>query len=44
MVLAGLRYDLWLSFIGVFVVVGAGGEQQAAAVRTAAGERCASQT
>lgn len=37
MVLAGLRYDLWLSFIGVFVVVGAGGEQQAAAVRTAVG-------
>jgi Zn-dependent protease len=37
MVVAGLYYDLWLCLIGVFVVVGAGGEQQAAAVRTAAG-------
>jgi Zn-dependent protease len=37
MVLAGLRYDPWLSIIGVFVVVGAGGEQRAAAVRTAIG-------
>ena len=37
MVLVGLRYDLWLSFIGVFVLLGAGGEQHAAAVRTAVG-------
>ena len=37
MILAGLRYDLWLCIIGVLVFVGAGGEQQAAAVRTAAG-------
>jgi predicted transcriptional regulator len=37
MVLVGLRFDLWLSLIGVFVVVGAGGEQRAAAVRTATG-------
>jgi Zn-dependent protease len=37
MVLVGVRYDLWLSVIGVFVVLGAGGEQRAAAVRTAVG-------
>jgi Zn-dependent protease len=37
MVLAGLRYDPWLCLIGVFVGVGAGGEQRAAAVRTATG-------
>jgi len=36
MVLAGLRYDVWLSIIGVFILLGAGGERQAAAVRTAA--------
>ncbi|MGO9583798.1 MAG: site-2 protease family protein [Acidimicrobiales bacterium] len=37
MILFGLRFDLWLSLIGVFVVVGAGGEQRAAAVRSATG-------
>ena len=37
MVLAGVRYDLWLSFIGLFVFVGAGAERQAAAVRAAVG-------
>jgi CBS domain-containing protein len=36
MVLAGLRYDVWLSIIGVFILLGAGGERQAAAVRAAA--------
>ena len=35
MVLVGLRFDMWLSIIGVFVLLGAGGERQAAAVRTA---------
>ena len=37
MVLVGVRYDLWLSVIGLFVFVGAGGERRAAAVRTAVG-------
>jgi Zn-dependent protease len=37
MVLVGLRYDLWLCVIGLFVLVGAGGEKQAAVVRTAVG-------
>ena len=37
MVLVGLRYDLWLSLIGLFVLLSAGGEERAAAVRTAAG-------
>jgi len=38
MVVAGFVYDdLWLCIIGVFVFVGAGGEQQAAVVRAAAG-------
>ena len=37
MVLLGVRYDLWLSVIGLFVFVGAGGERRAAAVRTAVG-------
>jgi len=36
MVLVGLRYDLWLSLIGLFVLLSAGGEERAAAVRTAA--------
>jgi len=37
MVLAGIRYDLWLSVIGLFVFVGAGTERQAAALRAAVG-------
>jgi Zn-dependent protease len=37
MVLVGFRFDLWLCVIGLFVIVGAGGEQRAAAVRTATG-------
>ncbi|MGA3215345.1 MAG: site-2 protease family protein [Acidimicrobiales bacterium] len=37
MVILGLRFDLWLCLIGLFVVVGAGGEQRAAAVRSATG-------
>ncbi len=37
MVVVGLRYDLWLSFVGVFVFVGAAGEKRAAALRTAVG-------
>lgn len=37
MVLVGVRYDFWLSVIGLFVFVGAGGERRAAAVRTAVG-------
>ena len=37
MLLLGVRYDLWLSVIGLFVFVGAGGERRAAAVRTAVG-------
>jgi len=36
MVLGGLRFDPWLCLIGGFVLIGAGGEQRAAAVRTAA--------
>ena len=35
MLLLGFRYDLWLSVIGLFVFVGAGGESRAAVVRTA---------
>ena len=38
MFVAGLRYDPWLSLIGLFVFTGAGGEKRAAAVRTAVGE------
>ncbi len=37
MVLVGVRYDLWLAVIGLFVFVGAGAERQAAAVRAAVG-------
>jgi Zn-dependent protease len=37
MVLVGLRYDPWLSVIGVFVLLGGSGEARAAAVRTATG-------
>ena len=37
MVLVGLRYDLWLSVIGLLVFVGAGSEKQAAAIRSAVG-------
>ena len=37
MVLVGLRFDPWLCLIGLFVLIGAGGEQRAAAVRTATG-------
>jgi Zn-dependent protease len=37
MVLVGLRYDLWLSFVGLFVFVGATSENHAAALRTAVG-------
>ncbi|MGA3352197.1 MAG: site-2 protease family protein [Acidimicrobiales bacterium] len=37
MILAGVRYDIWLSLIGLFVVIGGGGEERAAAVRTATG-------
>jgi len=37
MVLVGLRYDLWLSFIGLFVFVGAASEKHAAALRSAVG-------
>jgi len=37
MVLGGIRFDLWLSVIGLFVLVGAEGEKRAAAVRTATG-------
>ena len=37
MIVAGFRYDWWLCIIGVLVFVGAGGEQQAAALRSAAG-------
>ena len=37
MVLIGLRFDLWLCVIGVFVLVGGSGEKRAAAVRTATG-------
>lgn len=37
MVFVGIRFDLWLSVIGLFVLVGAEGEKRAAAVRTATG-------
>ena len=37
MVLVGLRFDPWLSVIGVFVLFGGSGEARAAAVRTATG-------
>jgi len=37
MVLVGLRFDPWLCLIGLFVLIGAGGEQRAAAVRIATG-------
>ncbi len=37
MVLVGIRYDIWLCLIGLFVVVGGSGEVRAAAVRTATG-------
>jgi Zn-dependent protease/predicted transcriptional regulator len=37
MIFGGLRYDLWLSVIGVFVLIGGGGEERAAAVRAATG-------
>jgi hypothetical protein len=37
MIAVGIGYDIWLSVVGVFVFVGAGGEQQAAAIRTATG-------
>jgi Zn-dependent protease len=37
MVVVGLRYDLWLSLVGLFVFVGAAGEKRAAALRTAVG-------
>ena len=37
MMLVGLRYDIWLCLIGLFVFVGAIGEKHAATVRAAAG-------
>jgi predicted transcriptional regulator len=37
MVLVGVRYDIWLCLIGLFVVIGGSGEVRAAAVRTATG-------
>lgn len=37
MAVVGLRYDLWLSLIGLFVLLSAGGEERAATVRTATG-------
>ncbi len=37
MLLLGVRYDPWLSVIGLFVFLGAGSERRAAAVRTAVG-------
>jgi Zn-dependent protease len=37
MLVVGLRYDLWLSFVGLFVLVTAAGEKRAAALRTAVG-------
>ena len=37
LVVFGLRYDLWLSVIGVFVFVGAGAERRAALLRSAVG-------
>lgn len=33
MIVVGFRYDVWLIFIGAFVVVGANGERRAAAVQ-----------
>ncbi len=37
MVVMGLRYDLWLSFVGLFVFVGGAAEKRAATLRTAVG-------
>ena len=37
MVVLGVRFDLWLSLIGLFIFVGAGAEKQAATIRSAVG-------
>ena len=37
LVVFGLRYDPWLSLIGIFVFVGAGAERRAAFIRSAVG-------